>query len=310
MNSYSNYDIVLLPCRGQILSNIGGGFQSGEYQNQYFDALRSSYVGRNNRFQAESCAEIKSTFSNAESGYYWLNGVRSYCRFDLQTGSDDDSLGWERIALVDMSDTTQRCPGNTFRLVQPPAGDARYCVKTTDGYGCDAVLFQPGSTTYSRVYGRVIGIQIGSADITGHPVEIDEPYLDGVSLTLNSQPRTHIWSFMSFTSEFHNQCPCSANSPNTPLPFIGNDYFCESGSNVIDVPGDKSFPDDPIWDGEDCRLMEVGCCNLGGSQRSPPWFYKELPQPVSGQAVELRICTDQPSDDESVGVLLIELYVQ
>lgn len=293
------------------MSNIGGGFQGRVYQADYFDGLRSSYVGRNSRFQAESCAEIKRTFPAAESGYYWLNGVRSYCSFDLQTGSSaDDSLGWERIAFVDMTDTTQRCPGDNFRLVQPPAGDARYCEKTTDGYGCDAVLFQPGTTVFSRVYGRVIGIQIGTGDIPSQGAGIDDPYLDGVSLSLNTQPRTHIWSFMSYTSEFFNECPCSTGSSNTPLPFIGDDYFCESGANTMDVPGDKSFPDDPIWDGENCRETEVGCCDIGASPRSPPWFYKELPQPTEGQAVELRICTDQPSHDESVGVRLIELYVQ
>lgn len=50
--------------------------------------------------------------------------------------------------------------------------------------------------------------------------------------------------------------------------FIGEDYYCESGTSKSDpIPG-TLFLDDPLWDGTDCRLVEEPCCNAS----SIPWF--------------------------------------
>ena len=42
---------------------------------------------------------------------------------------------------------------------------------------------------------------------------------------------------------------------------------------------------------------------------SPPWFSVQLPAQTT-DAIEVRICCDQSTDDEDVPVELIETYVQ
>ena len=267
--------------------------------------LRNKYLGQNARFPANSCQEIKDAFPNTVSGEYWLADSQgfsqiAYCEMDFQCGNRPPS-SWELVAFFNMSDPTQSCPGSEFRLIESPA---RVCARVDQGYVCNEVFFSP-LQSYSRVCGRVIGVQIGTADAfqSFNTIRsIDEPYLDGVSLTYGS-PRQHVWSFASYTSEFYNVCPCSTGSTETTPSYVGGDYFCESGANTETVPSSQLFFEDPLWDGQNCRLTEVPCCN------GAPWFYKELPTSTS-DSLEFRLCSDQFHDDEDVSFQLIEIYVQ
>jgi len=90
--------------------------------------------------------------------------------------------------------------------------------------------------------------------------------------------------------------------PGVIPPFIGQDYFCDTGSRS--TYEDKIYSDDPLWDGHGCGA-ESSCCRFN----SPPWFCKQLPQPTSDD-IELRLCTDQSIGNEDVLIELVELYVQ
>ena len=63
---------------------------------------------------------------------------------------------------------------------------------------------------------------------------IDSSYLDGVSITRGS-PHQHVWTFVTSSATIisrdgkHN-CPCSPGSTQQVPSFIGNNYYCESGS--------------------------------------------------------------------------------
>ena len=98
-----------------------------------------------------------------------------------------------------------------------------------------------------------------------------------------------------------SSCPCVTGS-NLPVPpFVGDDYFCESGVNV----GDASFqfyPDDPLWDGENCKANS-SCCS------GPPYFIKHLSATTTDN-IEARICLNEASTNENIAIELIELYVQ
>ncbi len=64
-------------------------------------------------------------------------------------------------------------------------------------------------------------------------LSIDDVYVEGVSLTYGHLPRQHIWTFVNETQSDSSVCPCTR--PNLPYtgvvpPFIGQDYFCETGS--------------------------------------------------------------------------------
>ena len=90
---------------------------------------------------------------------------------------------WHRIAHLDMSDPDQQCPSN-WRLITTPV---RACAGRTS-FACDSVVFPSNCVSYSRMCGRVSGFQRGSTDAFGHHIYdnnigLEDPYLDGVSLT-------------------------------------------------------------------------------------------------------------------------------
>ena len=132
---------------------------------------------------------------------------------------------------------------------------------------------------------------------------IDGYYVDGVSLTHGS-PQQHIWTFAAGHSESENinrVCPCDATINITIPPFVGKDYFCESGRNPGDLHG-LFYPDDPLWDGDGCTASST-CCSFN----NPPYFTKQLPSPTTDD-IEARLCRQDSNGDTPIE--FIELYVQ
>ena len=80
---------------------------------------------------------------------------------------------------------------------------------------------------------------------------IDSNYVDGISLTHGYSPRKHIWTFAAALHEYNSDrdfvCPCTNirnNPPPRVPPFVGNDYFCDAGSeNYYQV---IFYGDDPL----------------------------------------------------------------
>ena len=217
--------------------------------------------------------------------------------------------GWMRVAELNMTDPQEHCPSG-FRTITSPK---RMCGRPS-GPGCASVTFPVNGVHYSRVCGRVIGYQYFSmgAFTPYYRVQsrtIDDIYVDGVSLTHGHSPRQHIWTFANAIDEtgpiFNlNRCPCSQTDPYTGIvpPFIGNDYFCDSGSRYsFDT---QWYTEDPLWDGEGCGRSST-CCEFN----NPPWFCKDLPQPTTDD-IELRLCSDQNIDNEDGALELINIYVQ
>ena len=177
--------------------------------------------------------------------------------------------------------------------------------------GCSSLtnLITP-RVRYSNVCGRVIGYQYGSTDAFISSTSVDSRYVDGVSLT-HGDPRQHIWTFAAARDEVgsvpRTNCPCTninqAAQATPPPAFVGNDYFCDTASeerNQIIFYGD-----DPLWDGAGCGPLNT-CCSLN----TPPWFYKQLPQPTTDD-IELRVCRDSdPIDNEDIAIEIVEIYVQ
>ena len=102
-----------------------------------------------------------------------------------------------------------------------------------------------------------------------------------------------------------HECPCAPNSPVHPVAFIGNDYFCESGNPGPSWNITTFYSDDPLWDGEQCGLVEKECCNATGM----PWFHKPLQQPTTDY-IELRVCCNFNIILEDVPVSLVEIYTK
>ena len=109
------------------------------------------------------------------------------------------------------------------------------------------------------------------------------------------------------TTIYPNQdCPCDAASSSRAPFFLGNDYFCESGihSEWNNSYHGVLFPDDVLWDGQDCTANST-CCQFN----NPPWFTKNLPTAITDN-IELRIFIYNGPSLSDIPLELIELYIQ
>ena len=168
--------------------------------------------------------------------------------------------------------------------------------------------------SYDQVCGKIIAYQFGSPDsfgLNGSPINsIDDSYLDGISLTYGSNPRKHIWSFAAAVDEVNtmnsNRCPCihieNAAAATQPPDFVGNDYFCDTGSRGRF--SNRLYANDPLWDGAGCGSANT-CCSLN----NPPWFFKQLESPTTSD-IEMRVCASEGRDNEDTLIEQIEIYVR
>ena len=207
------------------------------------------------------------------------------------------------MAELDMTNSSQQCPSALRQR-----NDSNICTCGTDsGRDCSSVIFPTNSLSYSKVCGKVRAYQVGSPDDfdVSNRNDIDTLYLDGVSLT-HGTPRQHIWSFAASLDEVGvNHCLCinrdQASSATRPPAFVGDDYFCDTGSSGS-FDFQTFYSDDPLWDGAGCGPLN-DCCN------NPPWFYKQLPQ-ATIDSIEMRVCSNESTDNEDIAIELIEIYVQ
>ena len=214
--------------------------------------------------------------------------------------------GWRRAVYLNMADPNTNCPTG-WQLTGFPI---RTCGKVNiSTLSCDSVFFPVTGGYYNRVCGRIRAYQDGYIDAfeandEGHVTTIDGAYVAGVSLTHGS-PRQHIWTFAAGATEddpFNNDsCPCDATGITISIPpFVGEDYFCESGVNFGTNVDFRQ--DDPLWDGEGCASTST-CCEMN----NPPYFTKQLSSSTT-DAIEARLCRWTSVDDSPVE--FIELYVK
>ena len=258
---------------------------------------------------ASSCKLIPQ---GSPSGHYWIQHTGTgyanleYC--DMTRTCCNSTGGWMRVANLNMTDTNQQCPSG-FRLITSPK---RTC--GTPGSSCVSTTFPLNGVKYSKVCGKIIAYQYGSPD-GFHPyyhnrgLNVDDRYVEGVSLTHGQTPRKHIWTFAAALDEIRANyyvCPCT--KPDTPYTgvvpsFIGQDYFCDTGSRYHYQLA-HFYSADPLWDGSGCGSTS-SCCGFN----NPPWFCKQLPQPTTDD-IEMRLCVDSPTSDEDVALETVEIFVQ
>ena len=220
--------------------------------------------------------------------------------------------GWRKVAFIDMTNTSQNCPqGLTL------TGYSKRSCGRTNSQDCSSVTFPVGGGQYSRVCGRARAYQWGDmASFYAYHAwshGINAQYVDGLSFT-HGTPRTHIWTFAvgwyqgtsgdaSDNIRLH-LCPCNPGSKHGSPPFVGNDYFCESGvSSRSAVRPYRLHPNDPLWDGQGC-IHGNPCCSLN----NPPWFNQTLPTPTTDD-IEMRLCLANSAPYANIALEQMELYV-
>ena len=274
----------------------------------------SGYFKGTIAYPVSSCSDIAQ---NSPSGEYWIqtnntnSPVQVYCDMNPRNCSCNTTGGWTRVANLDMTDPSQQCPDG-FRLVNRTTAPLRTCGRPGPA-GCVSTTFHVYGIEYSHVCGRVIGYQDRTPDAfypyyANGALTIDDSYVEGISLTHGQSPRQHIWTFAAAVDETRAQnwvCPCTRPDltyTGTVPPFIGQDYFCETGSRE-----DYQFifyPDDPLWDGQGCEGNST-CCSFN----NPPWFCKQLPQPTKDD-IELRLCADHSIQNEDTPLETVEIYIK
>ena len=127
-----------------------------------------------------------------------------------------------------------------------------------------------------------------------------------VSFTAAVHASMHIWTFAVALDEVNSHsslnCPCTnrnfSSSATQPPRFVGNDYFCDTGS--ADLIQFIFYGDDPLWDGAGCGPNN-DCCDFN----NPPWFRKQLPS-TTDDNIEMRFCCkDAPDKDTPVEIIEI-----
>ena len=282
------------------------------------ELLESRVIGLVSAYPATSCrqlAVIRTSQVNIRSGYYWIrsnNGtaVRVYC--DLTTSLNGNEPGLMRVAELDMRNSSHQCP-SALSLWNSPV---RSCGRGNSDPGCSSVFLSTNGVPYSRVCGKIIGYQYSSPNaFYAHQydpqITIEGYYVDGVSLTYGTSPRKHIWTFAAARSEVVTNghiCPCinSANTlPETAVPeFIGTNYFCDTGSEAR-YENKRFYDTDPLWDGKGCGSSN-SCCRVIPSSG---YFCTDLGE-VTTEDIEMRVCSNEYSDNEDTPIELVSMYVQ
>ena len=209
--------------------------------------------------------------------------------------------GFRLVYSLDMTDPNQNCPES---LELKMYGSRRLCAKKSEGRACDSITVPLNGTAYTQVRGRVQGLQWGSTGaFASGGSNIDDVYVDGVSITYGESPRKHVWSFGSGINQYRNNgatCPGTGHGAAQPA-FVGNNYYCTSGNADPDNFEFITY-DIPLWS---TTNGNCGSCNI---VYEVPFFCTRLPQ-TSVYDLEIRVCCDEALNDENILLESIELYV-
>ena len=250
-----------------------------------------------------SCKEIYEKNPNSKNGDYTL--------YDPIAKKE-----YKTFCFMSKNPYFNNVPGFTlifefsFGIGDCPKGFVKknnYCYRPpSKSGGCVSISVSSRGIKYDRVVTRVFAYQIGTPDgVSGsnRPGSIDEAYVDGVSMTHGKSPRKHIWTFIASSSEKKPICPCSTGSTVKVPDFIGKNYFCESGNpDETAVPG-KLYDKDKMWDGQTLKSIEASC-----SDSKYGHAYIALPSSTIDD-IEIRVCTDEATTDEDIGLNNIDLFV-
>ena len=290
--------------------------ESHEWSGYYWITNGRVYCGMN--YNGSSCEDIYNNDAETvdKSGYYRINESQwIYCNMTAIANNGDFIStcagvggGWRRIANIDIS-AGDDCPGEWRKATQSGVSFCR--VASDDQFVCSSANFSTNGISYQRVCGRARGYQKGATlgffiHNRPTPTNSDEYYASGLSITYSSNPRQHIWSFVSGNSERsgnYGNCPCASSTLGTSPPsFVDNNYYCESAA-LYTPSGDDYIFTDTLWDGAGCSGGT--CCD----DTTQPWFYRQLNQ-ITQEDIEARICAYGPFTGRSPLFDQLELYVQ
>ena len=278
------------------------------------DGPRYVYCGMS--YTGLSCEDIynNNPETGDKNGYYPINNnMWIFCNMTLIAAAIADGSiilscagvegQWRRIAGIDIS-AGDDCPTGWLKSSH---NSVSFCRALNDNAGCYSASFSTNGVSYQHVCGRARGYQKGVPDAFYHTGNsIDSYYVDGLSVT-HGNPRQHIWTYAAgakgdVTYTCCN-CPCAATPGPAPPSFVGENYYCESGTET-GYSFNAYYFSDPLWDGAGCSASNTCCSNT-----NQPWFHHQLSS-ITQNDIEVRICRGDGFSNEDILVDILELYIQ
>ena len=118
--------------------------------------------------------------------------------------------------------------------------------------------------SYEHICGQA---QEGGTDaFQSNSQSIDGLYVDDISITLGS-PRKHVWTYASGVSDNYDysgkyNCPCATHPGPSPPAFVGNDYYCESGTvGLVDININTYYQEFIIQEERRVSYFRIVCTN-------------------------------------------------
>ena len=241
----------------------------------------------------DSCSAVFNLSLPFPSGMYWVkSSENSTIQVNCMPSCNGNIGQWRRVAYLNTSDSNPgQCPGSLEMRSDPPS-----CRQKTFNAGCSSVKYQTGGTPYSQICGKIHARAAGSPDGFQHfggnrkrKPTIEDNYVDGVSLTHGSNPRTHIWTFAASVNALGGEC---AVCDRQRLGFIETDYSCEL--IITQCPHDVVCNAGQLWEGGQC---------VGNAT-----FYRQLPHFTSDD-IEMRVCRGEDQYNEDILITFIEVFI-
>ena len=195
----------------------------------------------------------------------------------------------------------QKCPD---ALKLNTSDSLRLCGKKT-GKSCDSITIDTGGKSYQEVRGKVRLYQFGAPDAFRDNKNIDDVYVDGISIT-HGKSRKHIWTyavgFRQYLPGYESYAICPSSGGNIDPPeFVGDNYFCSSGNSGPDwsaVLYPTPLPSNILGDCSDCGDNDLFfCVKLSASTTDD---------------LEVRVCADDADvvNDEDIRIEAMDFYIR
>ena len=206
------------------------------------------------------------------------------------------------VYSLDMTLPNQSCP-DALKL---RTFDSKQLCGKSFGFHANSIPVPVDGQLYQQVRGKVRAYQFGKTDAFGPYREgeseckgnvVDGVYVDGVSITHGQAPRRHIWTYAIGVSGRDGEvCPSAGGTQ--PPEFIGQSYFCSTGTPASDFQAVRKFYPTQLWSNL-----------LGNCPENDLYFCVNLPTPTLDD-LEIRVSTDEPLTNEDILIESIELYIR
>ena len=232
--------------------SIESSAECGQYKPLHDQELKNELIETFARLPLihRSCAAILNGNPSAPSAYYNItttNGssILVYC--DMEGTNCGGKGGW---MYINMTQPGATCPQG---LEQQSFNGNECCGRFSPGEGCVSAAINT-SFSYQQVCGRVARYEKDGPDgfrpFNVCNMTINQVYFEGLSIMYGT-PHQHIWTYAAGFNENHVRnydCLCNDGSQFKTPPYVGSDYYCESGYSGNGHDCGLFHNSDPLWD--------------------------------------------------------------